>query len=114
MLMSFRNLRATKRADDMPLVGRIMRDRKGVYTCIISYKLTKRHYHDELVFAVNVKAVRAHLLRMYPTITFGTEKKVKAQRNPIAQDLRTPKYAPRIIPSKRVYKRKPRTQESKA
>ena len=29
-----------------------------------------------------------------------------SKRNPIAQDLRTPKYRPRIVKSKRVYSRK--------
>jgi hypothetical protein len=28
------------------------------------------------------------------------------RRNPIAQDLRTPKYKVRVVPSKKVYKRK--------
>ena len=54
MLMSFRNLRATKRADDMRFwwaASCVIA--KGVYTCIISYKLTKRHYHDELVFVLS-------------------------------------------------------------
>ena len=106
-----RNLRVTKRADDMPLVGRVIREKKGQYVVMISFAQSKRHYHDELVFAPNAKAVMASMLRMYPTITFGVKKvkKPKRKRNPVAQDLRTPKYAPRVVASKRVYKRKPRT-----
>lgn len=66
-----------KRPDDMPLTGRIMRERKGVYVCIISFKQSKRHYGDELVFAANVKAVQTHMQRMYPTLTFGKARKRK-------------------------------------
>ena len=29
-----------------------------------------------------------------------------AKRNPVAQDLRTPKYAPRVVQSKKIYNRK--------
>ena len=31
-----------------------------------------------------------------------------SKRNPIARDLRTPKYAPRVVQSKKIYKRKGR------
>lgn len=102
MHMGFRIPRATKRANDMPLHGRVMRERKGVYVCIISFTQTKRHYGDEIVYATSVKQVKAHLNKMYPTLAFG-------KRNPIAKEVRTPKYKPRVVASKRVYKRKPRT-----
>ena len=65
-----RNLRALKRAEDMPLVGRVMRQRKGVYVCIINFKASRRHYGDEMVYAPNIKAVKEHLVRVYPSLTF--------------------------------------------
>ena len=36
---------------------------------------------------------------------------MKPNRNPIARDLRTPKYRPRIVKSKRIYSRKEKTRE---
>ena len=57
-----------KRPDDMPLAGRVMREKKGQYVVIISFAKSKRHYSDETVFAANIKAVKAHVAKMYPTI----------------------------------------------
>ena len=37
-----------------------------------------------------------------------------SKRNPIAQDLRTPKYRPRIVKSKRIYNRKRKVKHEKA
>jgi hypothetical protein len=37
-----------------------------------------------------------------PAVLYGK----RLKRNAIAQDLRTPKYAPRVIKSKRIYSRK--------
>ena len=63
-------LHGVRKPDDMPLVGRIMREKKGVYICIISFKQSRRHYGDEYIYAPNIKAVKLHLVRMYPTLTF--------------------------------------------
>lgn len=61
----------TARPDDMPLHGRIIREGKGKYAVIITFAKSRRHYEDEVVHAPNQKAVKAKLLRLYPTITFG-------------------------------------------
>jgi hypothetical protein len=37
---------------------------------------------------------------------------VMSKRNPIAQDLRTPKYRPRIVKSKRIYNRKAKHEKT--
>lgn len=93
------------RGDDMPLTGRIVREKKGVYVVTINFTKSRRHYGDEIVHAASVKHVKKHMAIIYPTLTFGKEKKV-AKRNPVARDLRTPKYRPRIVKSKKVYSRK--------
>ena len=67
----------TKRPDDMPLRGRIIRERKGVYVCMITFVQSRRHYHDEIVYAKDQKAVKAHLARLYPTLTYGTKRSKK-------------------------------------
>ena len=59
------------RANDMPLTARIVREKKGQYVVIVSFKQSARHLTDELVYANNIKQVQAHILRMYPTIKFG-------------------------------------------
>lgn len=59
-----------KRGDDMPMQGRILREGKGKYVVMINFTKTKRHYHDELVFAKDQKAVKAHIKLMYPTLTW--------------------------------------------
>jgi hypothetical protein len=66
-----------KRPDDMPLKGKIIRERKGVYVCMITFVQSRRHYHDEIVYARNTKEVKAHLARLYPTLTFGTKRSKK-------------------------------------
>ena len=58
------------RADDMPLVGRILKESKGKYAVQLTFKKTSRHYSDELVFANSVKLVKAHILKMYPSVKF--------------------------------------------
>jgi hypothetical protein len=67
MNMAFR----TKTPDDMPLRGRIVLERKGVYVCMITFAQSRRHLADEIVYAKNQKQVKAHLARLYPTLTFG-------------------------------------------
>jgi hypothetical protein len=64
-----------KRPDDMPLKGKIVRERKGVYVCMITFVQSRRWYGDEIVYARNTKEVKAHLARLYPTLTFGVRKR---------------------------------------
>jgi hypothetical protein len=40
-----------------------------------------------------------------------TNRKVSRKRNPIAKDLRTPKYRQRVVSSKVAYKRKPKFEQ---
>lgn len=40
-----------------------------------------------------------------------TNRKVTRKRNPIAKDLRTPKYRLRVVSSKVAYKRKPKFEQ---
>lgn len=72
-MMCFR----TKRADDMPLTCRITREGKGKFTADIVFTKSRRSYGAELVFADGVKLVKAHLLKLYPTIKFETGRKRK-------------------------------------
>lgn len=69
------NFRA--KPDDMPLIGRIIREKKGIYVCVILFAKSRRHYADEYVYAKDQKQVKAHLQRLYPTLTFGTRKRKK-------------------------------------
>ena len=64
------NAYATKRSNDLPLTARILREKKGQYICVISFAKTKRHYHDELVYADTIKEVKAHIRKLYPTLKF--------------------------------------------
>ena len=64
------NAYATKRPDDLPLVARILREKRGQYIAIISFAQSKRHYHDELVYADTIKEVKAHIRKLYPTLKF--------------------------------------------
>ena len=64
------NAYAIKRAVDMPLVARIAREGKGKYVVQINFAKTARHLTDEIVFAANQKQVKAHILKMYPTLKF--------------------------------------------
>ena len=62
MLMSF------KRPIDLPMEARVMREARGKYVVMITFKQSKRHYSDEYVFAKNIKDVKAHVLKLYPTM----------------------------------------------
>lgn len=49
-------------------------------------------------------------LNLWYNITMTTRKRKKVkQRDPIAKDLRTPKYRMRVVKSKKLYKRKDAT-----
>lgn len=63
-----------KRPDDLPLIGRIVRERKGVYVVTINFAKSRRHYGDEIVHASSVKQVKAHMAILYPTLKFGRKK----------------------------------------
>lgn len=57
-----------KRPDDMPLTGRLVRERKGMYVCMITFTKSKRAYTDEIVYAKDVKQARAYIKRQFPTL----------------------------------------------
>jgi hypothetical protein len=63
-------MRDIKRGDDMPMLCRIIRQKRGVYIAIILIAKSRKHYADELVFAKSVKLARIHIRRMYPTVKF--------------------------------------------
>lgn len=62
------NPRATKRGDDMPMVGTVKRLRKGVYVVTLKFVKTRRHYNDEIVYAKGVKQARESAMKMFPTM----------------------------------------------
>jgi hypothetical protein len=64
------NAYATKRADDMPMLATIVRERKYRYRVVIKFTKSRRIYSDELVFARTVALAKRHILKMYPTVKF--------------------------------------------
>jgi hypothetical protein len=64
------NAYATKRAEDMPMLATVVRERKYRYRVVIKFAKSRRIYSDELVFATTVKHAKQHILKMYPTVKF--------------------------------------------
>ena len=58
----------TKRSQDLPLVGIIVREKKGRYSVVIAFAKSRRLYTEEIVFAQNIPAVKRHVRRLYPTL----------------------------------------------
>ena len=81
-----RTIRTIKRADDMPMFGKVMRVKKHVYQVVIKFVKSHRVYHAENVCAANPKLVKQFFEREYPTLTWGKPKvpKVKKPRKPRA------------------------------
>jgi hypothetical protein len=69
-----RNLRVTRRGDDMPLYGKVARVAKGKYEIIIKAKASKRIVDIEELFLPSIKAVKQFYARTYPTLTWGEPK----------------------------------------
>lgn len=68
------NAYAVKRAADMLLVARIVREAKGKYIVQINFAKSARHLTDETVFAANQKQVKARVLKMYPTLKWSKKR----------------------------------------
>lgn len=69
-----RNLRVTKRANDMPMYAQATRLKRGVYQVIIKAKASKRIIDIELIYLPSLPAVKALYARTYPTLTWGKPK----------------------------------------
>ena len=74
-----RTIRTTKRGDDMPLFGTIMRVRKDVYEVVIKFVKSHRTLHVERVNAPNVSAARALFMREFLTLVWGKPKPPKVK-----------------------------------
>lgn len=87
-----RNLRVSKRGDDLPMVGIVKRVRKGVYVVTLKYVKTNRHYNDEIVSANNVKKARESVTKMFPTIKWkGVKVKLPKVKLPKVKPPKVPK-----------------------
>jgi hypothetical protein len=62
------NANRRKTPDDMPLTGLLVRERKGMYVCLITFATSRRLYVDEIVYAGTVKEAKAYIARRFPTI----------------------------------------------
>jgi hypothetical protein len=69
-----RNLRVTRRADDMPLYGKVARVAKGKYQVVIKAKASKRIVDIEELSLPSIKAVKRFYAYTYPTLTWGEPK----------------------------------------
>jgi hypothetical protein len=59
-----------KRGDDLPLFGKIIREKPGQYCVLIYFLASRRHYADEEIFARNARQVKAHVAKLYPTLVW--------------------------------------------
>jgi hypothetical protein len=66
-----RAIRTTKRPDDMPLFGTVMRVRKGLYEVVIKFVKSHRTLHVERIGAPDTATVKLFFRREYPTLTWG-------------------------------------------
>lgn len=87
-----RTIRTIKRADDMPMFGKVLRVKKHVYQVVIKFVKSHRIYHAENVHAANPKLVKQFFEREYPTLTWG---KPKAPKVPKPRVTRASKSTPR-------------------
>ena len=58
------------RGDDLPMVGRLVREskkRKHRYVLTLKFKHSKRHYVDEVIYAVTKKEALKAAKRMFPS-----------------------------------------------
>ena len=69
-----RAIRTIRRADDMPLYGKITRVKKHLYEVVIKFVASKRVLHVERIGAPNTAAVKLFFKREYPTLTWGKPK----------------------------------------
>jgi hypothetical protein len=60
------NARAHKRAELLPMTARILREKKHRYVVVIKFTQSKRVYEVTLVHALNIKTVKAQILREFP------------------------------------------------
>lgn len=72
-----RTIRTIKRAEDMPLYGKVMRVRKGLYEVVIKFVKSHRTLHVERIGAPNVTAVKLFFRLEYPTMVWGKPKPPK-------------------------------------
>jgi hypothetical protein len=75
-----RTIRTIKRAEDMPLYGKVMRVRKGLYEVVIKFVKSHRTLHVERIGAPNVTAVKLFFRLEYPTIVWGKPKPPKVPK----------------------------------
>jgi len=75
-----RTIRTIKRADDMPLYGKVTRVKKGLYEVVIKFTASKRVLHVERIGAPNATSVKLFFRREYPTLTWGKPKFPKPKR----------------------------------
>ena len=62
---------ATKRPEFLPMVAMVTRESKGQYIVTIKFTKSKRLYGEEMVFAPNIKLVKAHIVKLYPGIKWS-------------------------------------------
>ena len=73
-LNPMRTIRTIKRADDMPLFGKVTRVRKGLYEVVIKFVKSHRTLHVEQIGAPDVSAAKALFMREFPTLVWGKPK----------------------------------------
>lgn len=66
-----RAIRTIKRADDMPMIGSVLRKKRGVYVCVLKFMKSKRVYMTEEVCAPNQKRVKELMRYEHPHIKWS-------------------------------------------
>ena len=86
-----RTIRTIKRAEDMPLYGKVMRVRKGLYEVVIKFVKSHRTLHVERIGAPDIATVKLFFRREYPTLTWGRPKLPKVPKVPKVPKARKPR-----------------------
>lgn len=77
---NMRTIRTIRRGDDMPLYGKVMRVRKGLYEVVIKFVKSHRTLHVEQIGAPDTATVKLFFRREYPTLTWGKPKQPKPKK----------------------------------
>ena len=86
-----RTIRTIKRAEDMPLYGKVMRVRKGLYEVVIKFVKSHRTLHVEQIGAPSVTMAKLFFRLEYPTMVWGKPKPPKPPKVPKARKARKPR-----------------------
>jgi hypothetical protein len=106
-------MRNLRRADDMPLYGKITRVRKGRYEIIIKFVASKRVLHKEQLSLPTREAVQRFFVREFPTLTWGEPKYPKPRIKIIASERSIRKRVSKPKKKKVTRKGKPTTPKDR-